>query len=519
MIEQFREVLSDVWREACRHIEIGQSTCNIAQLLTHHMPLGQIMVRRIDRPHLCLETVSMGIVIPSESAPESIARCSADQMKRLLTWCREKGSAMRAKESGFDGENSIIVPRGVEGDVLVGRLGEKDNPTGILIVASKEGREFSDNHVSMVQILLEPFSIALENDRRLREMEALREAAEADKRSLLNRLGRKELGDVIVGSESGLQSVMERELVSRSDVPVLILGETGTGKELVARAIHTRSDRAAGPFIRVNCGAVPHELIDSQLFGHERGSFTGAVETRKGWFERADGGTLFLDEIGELTLAAQVRLLRVLQEGWLERVGGQNPISVEVRIVCATNRDLAAMVTGGNFRDDLWYRVNVFPILVPPLRERREDVAALARHFAEKAAIRFNLPTLYPTREDVQLLLDYSWPGNVRELGTVLDRAAILGNGRRLEIAKALGVGSSAPMPKSAAQRESSPRGLESNSLLTLDEAIRRHVEAALTATQGRIEGPHGAAARLRINPHTLRARMRKLGINWKAFR
>ena len=175
---------------------------------------------------------------------------------------------------------------------------------------------------------------------------------------------------------------MERvELVARSDVPVLIFGETGSGKELVARAIHNRSPRAKGPFIRVNCGAIPHELIDSQLFGHEKGAFTGAVETRKGWFERADGGTLLLDELGELPLAAQVRLLRILQDGWLDRVGGQRPISVDVRIVAATHRDLAAMVAEGKFREDFWYRIAVFPIVLPPLRERREDIAGVGAAF------------------------------------------------------------------------------------------------------------------------------------------
>jgi transcriptional regulator with GAF, ATPase, and Fis domain len=186
--------------------------------------------------------------------------------------------------------------------------------------------------------LLEPFSVALENDRRLRETEALREAAEADKRSLLTRLGRRQLTDQIVGAEAGLGAVMERvELVARSDAPVLIFGETGTGKELIARAIHGRSNRSAGPFHRVNCGAIPPELIDSQLFGHEQGAFTGAVELRRGGFERADGGTLFLDEIGELPLAAQVRLLRILQDGQLERVGGQKAIHLDVRIVAATH--------------------------------------------------------------------------------------------------------------------------------------------------------------------------------------
>jgi transcriptional regulator with GAF, ATPase, and Fis domain len=237
----------------------------------------------------------------------------------------------------------------------------------------------------MVEALLDPFSAALENDRRLAELAALREAAEADRRSLLTRLGRQEIAETIVGADSGLRHVMERvELVAQSDVPILILGETGTGKEVVSRAIHTRSARSSAPFIRVNCGAIPAELIDSQLFGHEKGSFTGAVDTRQGWFERADGGTLFLDEIGELPLAAQVRLLRVLQDGFIERVGGHQPIRVDVRIVAATHRDLAGMVTSGTFREDLWYRVNVFPILLPRLRERIEDIPALARHFAER---------------------------------------------------------------------------------------------------------------------------------------
>ena len=191
---------------------------------------------------------------------------------------------------------------------------------------------------------------------------------------------------------------MERvELVSKSDVPVLIFGETGSGKEVVARAIHNRSPRAKRPFIRVNCGAIPHELIDSQLFGHEKGAFTGATETRQGWFERADGGTLLLDELGELPLAAQVRLLRILQDGWLDRVGGQRPISVDVRIVAATHRDLPAMVAAGQFREDLWYRLAVFPIVLPPLRERREDIPELARHFAQRAATRFGLYPAEPT--------------------------------------------------------------------------------------------------------------------------
>ena len=356
----------------------------------------------------------------------------------------------------------------------------------------------------------------------MNEMAALREAAEADKRSLLNRLGRKKLGDTIVGDGSGLLAVMERvELVSRSDVPVLILGETGSGKEVVARAIHNRSRRASGPFIRVNCGAIPHELIDSQLFGHERGAFTGATETRKGWFERADGGTLLLDELGELPPAAQVRLLRILQDGWLDRVGGQRPVSVDVRIVAATHRDLAAMVAEGRFREDLWYRIAVFPIELPPLRERCEDIPELARHFAQRAATRFGLYPVMPTDEDLRLLMAYGWPGNVRELGTVIDRAAILGDGKGLEVAKALGI-SPSPVAAPATAKQDAP-SIETTAvphkIVSLDMAMRQHIEAALAATGGRIEGAHGAAKLLEINPHTLRARMRKLGVDWSQYR
>jgi transcriptional regulator with GAF, ATPase, and Fis domain len=302
---------------------------------------------------------------------------------------------------------------------------------------------------------------------------------------------------------------------------VLILGETGTGKELVSRAIHNRSDRVSGPFIRVNCGAIPRELIDSQLFGHEKGSFTGASETRQGWFERADRGTLFLDEIGELPLEAQVRLLRVLQDGYVERVGGTKPIRVDVRLVAATHRDLASMVRENTFREDLWYRIAVFPVLLPPLRDRVEDIPALAKHFAERAAIRFGLSPVLPSDVDLEILKSYDWPGNIRELGTVIDRAAILGNGQSLEVAAALGVVGprGTPSTRAAHANSASAELLQPSSIDTLDDAMKRHIEAALRVTQGRVEGPHGVAKLLDINPHTLRARMRRLGVDWRHFR
>ena len=320
----------------------------------------------------------------------------------------------------------------------------------------------------------------------------------------------------LIGGNTGLATVMARaEMVARSSAPVLLFGETGTGKEIIARAIHEQSPFRNGPFRRVNCGAIAPELIDSELFGHEAGAFTGAVARRKGWFEQADGGTLFLDEVGELAPAAQVRLLRVVQDGEVVRVGGERAIHVNVRSVAATHRDLPAMVEAQAFREDLYYRLSVFPIVIPPLRDRPGDIRAFADYFAERAANRFGLRAVPVSDEDVRMLATYRWPGNVREMAAVMDRAVLIGQGRVLDVAAALG--GTTPSPGPALSH--TPDAPTSTTIEPLDVAMRRHIELALRETHGRIEGRYGAARLLKINPYTLRSRMRKLQIDWPAFR
>ncbi len=514
------DFLLEVWREACRHIVIGEFVARIAPALARRFPLEFLLVRRVELERLRIETVAAGAVDLRNVPTRTRTDCSAHEMDEVLRWCR--GSELlsgdgRSKQSLL----RFFAPAGIERALLAGPL-SGENEAGVLLLGAAKDGSFSAEHAALVRELRDPFSAALENDRRFHELARLREAALADNRALLSRLARHDISESMVGAERGLRDVMERvEKVAPTDAPVLILGETGSGKEVIARAIHARSPRARGPIVRVNCGAIPTELVDSELFGHEKGSFTGALNTRRGWFERADGGTLFLDEIGELTPAAQVRLLRILQDGSFERVGGQQSLSVDVRLVAATNRNLEDMVAQGSFRQDLWYRISVFPIGLPPLRERAGDIPDLAAHFALNAGKRLGGVGLVPTSEDLALLLAYPWPGNVRELASVIERAAILGDGKCLEVAAALGSVSSLEARIMVEARASAREPtLEATAAGTrLDQAMRRHIEEALATTRGRIEGEQGAALLLGINPHTLRARMRKLGIEWQRFR
>ena len=310
--------------------------------------------------------------------------------------------------------------------------------------------------------------------------------------------------DEIVGRSPALVSVLQRvSKVAGTDSTVLITGETGTGKELIARAVHSASPRKGKPLIKLNCAALPTGLVESELFGHEKGAFTGATARKPGRFELADGGTLFLDEVGELPLDAQAKLLRVLQEREFERVGGTAPVRVDVRVVAATNRDLARMAKEGNFREDLLYRLNVFPVRLPPLRDRRDDIPLLVRFFVARFAARMGRRIETVGTDTLELLASYRWPGNIRELENVLERAIILADGPELEIhPEVLPVADTAPEP--------APVGGET-SLVAVE---RNHILAVLRQADWVIEGPNGAARLLAMHPNTLRSRMKKLGIS-----
>jgi formate hydrogenlyase transcriptional activator len=325
---------------------------------------------------------------------------------------------------------------------------------------------------------------------------ALRE--EVDKASMF---------EEIVGSSPALTAVLSRvSKVAGSDSTVLITGETGTGKELVARAIHRRSRRASRAFVAVNCAAIPRDLIASELFGHERGAFTGALQRRIGRFELADGGTIFLDEVGELSTDTQVALLRVLQEREFERVGGRDRIRVDVRIIAATNRDLSAAVADGTFRQDLFYRLNVFPLEMPPLRERREDIPVLVEYFIGRYARKAGRTFRRVARRTLDRLVSYPWPGNVRELQNVIERSVIVSDTDEFTVDESW---------LSARPQVESRHGL-SGTLAAHEKAI---VEDALRASGGRVFGPSGAAARLGIPRSTLESKIRALKINKSRFR
>jgi formate hydrogenlyase transcriptional activator len=341
----------------------------------------------------------------------------------------------------------------------------------------------------------------------LAQVENLKNRLEAENVYLQEEIRTEHQFDEMVGQSPALVAVLQKvERVAGTDATVLVMGETGTGKELIARALHGRSARKHRPLVKVNCGAVPASLIESELFGHVKGAFTGAIDRRVGRFELADGGTLFLDEISELTLETQVKLLRVLQEQEFEPVGSSRTLRVDVRIIAATNRDLAEEVRLGRFRSDLFFRLNVIPLTVPPLRKRPEDIPLLVTYFVLRFAKKFGRKIDRVSKGAMDHLTRYPWPGNVRELQNIVERAVVLSTGPVLTIdAELLSVADTGALAANPSTNDGLP--------LSMRDAERQHIQSVLKQTNGVIEGPRGAARILNLNPNTLRSRMRKLGV------
>jgi len=410
------------------------------------------------------------------------------------------------KESGLP---EILEQLGINANISLMNvtLQLEGNQIGTLGLYADGLNQYTDEHARLLRLLREPFAIAMSNALRHQEIIRFKDMLADDNRFLHGQL-RELSGDEIIGSQFGLKEVMEKvRQVASLDSPVLLLGETGVGKEVIANAIHYSSHRKDGPFIKVNCGAIPETLLDSELFGHEKGAFTGAISQKRGRFERADKGTIFLDEIGELPLLAQVRMLHVLQNREIERVGGTSPIPVDIRIISATHRNLEEMIISQRFREDLWFRLNVFPIMIPPLRERKEDIPELVHYFIKRKSMELKLresPVIPAVVIDQ--LIAYDWPGNVRELGNMIERALIQRRGGVLSFETLL----APPVPKS---RESASDADRNRSLLSLEEMNVQHISQALERAGGKINGPGGAAQILGIHPNTLRKRMNRLGI------
>jgi formate hydrogenlyase transcriptional activator len=385
----------------------------------------------------------------------------------------------------------------------------KGQAFGTLNLASRRLDAFTDGDADLLNRVAAQIAVAVENALAFKEIDSLKNKLAVEKHYLEEEIRNEFNFEEIVGESPVIRRALAQvELAAPGDTTVLILGETGTGKELIARAIHNLSPRRERTFVKINCAAIPSGLLESELFGHERGAFTGAINQKVGRFELADKGTIFLDEVGDIPLELQPKLLRVLQEHEFERLGATRTVRVDARVVAATNADLGRLVAERKFRSDLFYRLNVFPIQIPPLRDRREDIPLLVRYFVQKFSRSLNKLVQYVPSDAMDALVAYSWPGNIRELENLLERAVILSPGKELRVPfSELRNAMSTPVEETAVAISASAP------VATLEEAEREHILRALRQTEWRIAGQRGAAAVLGMKRTTLQARMRKLGI------
>ena len=395
-------------------------------------------------------------------------------------------------------------------------LVSNDRPRGVLFFMAAREAAYGGLRRGLLEQVTNAVAVALDDCLAHEEVRRLRDQLAAENAYLQEEIRSEHNFQEIVGNSQPLRHVLSQVTqVASTDATVLIYGETGTGKELIARAIHARSERRGRPLVKVNCGAISAGLVESELFGHVKGAFTGAIQRRTGRFELANGGTLFLDEVSELPLDTQVKLLRVLQEGEFEPLGSSHSVRVDVRIITACNVDLAGAVAAGKFRSDLFYRLNVFPVKVPPLRERGSDVRELALFFVTSFARKFGKRIESVSEETLKRLSDYAWPGNIRELQNIIERAVILCSGSvfRLDQDLVPAVNTAETMKSQCLPTLPAVKADPSTPPITLEEAERQHILSVLEHAKGVIDGPNGAAKILDMHPNTLRSRMKKLGV------
>lgn len=438
--------------------------------------------------------------------------------RHLTRW--EAGYGIRRFNNTLDDPISVMVETAINekfGDKhyshMISRVQIDGHRICDVVVMAEAPQQFTLEHEALFSGLDQPFGIAVSNAIKHLEITELHKQLVGDNKKLRNQLNTNALPDEIIGSETGLKTVIGKvKEVAFTDVPVLITGETGTGKDVIANAIQALSSRSHESFVRINCGAIPETLLDSELFGHEKGAFTGAQNRKMGRFERANNGTIFLDEVGELSKAAQVKLLRVLQNGELERVGANEVTKINVRVIAATNQALENLVETGEFRSDLYYRLCLFPIKIPALRERAEDIPLFVRSFIENAVYKFKLPPPLVANGEVERLQALPWPGNIRELFNVVERTVLQCINKPLVFDLNLASLDCEPNLEIAQNLEKQ----SSEILMSLDAMTVQYIEKALTITQGRIQGKDGAAEILDVNPYTLRSKIKKFNIDYK---
>lgn len=522
------ELYKEVSMQICSSLDFSHALENARQYLSQIIPLDGLFFNLYEKEKKAMRT----IICTTRSGRRNniITPLNAEAIAFLETTRKKPGPSvgyfkhpsdhvmtmLEAPSLGYEDQSGMAMRLHIDNRIL-----------GTLIATARLGTEFATEHHELIESLHKPFTIALLNAMSHEELTKRKNELADDNEFLTHELKAYQK-NIIIGADSGLKNVMEMVAqVAPLNNTVLLMGETGTGKEIIANAIHQSSQRCDGPLIKVNCGAIPENLVDSELFGHEKGAFTGAANRNRGRFERAHGGTIFLDEIGELPLAAQTRLLRVLQSKEIERIGGSETVPVDIRVIAATHRKLEHMVLENKFREDLWFRLNVFPIIIPPLRQRTEDISLLIQYFLKQKAQEMGLRTPPEIADGaLEQLKNHNWPGNVRELENVIERALIQNRGRTQPLDLFAFAPSTPILPSELSDRSKCifpclakqsgddvlSKG-DDGRPLTLDETMARQIEETLKLTLGRINGPGGAADILGVNPSTLRNRMNKLNI------